>query len=406
MLDTQIVSACMADRRAYDRIKDHTKDNEFSPPMAFWMGQIRDYYSRDPVCSSVDKALLSERAAQDITNPKHKQPLMDALASIEPTSAENVVDLVLQLKRYNLSMEFAAAVSSADRKKADKLLAELNEIWSASDIVSRSEIEYAKDWGEIDQLVGSGARIPIGPRSLDNRIGGGVLPGHHVCIFGRTEIGKSCLAISVTASLLKQGLPVLYCGNEDEINILKARMRLALLEKSQDWVDSHPNKAKRLLSELVGEKLTMVKMVPGSMSELEDLTAKHSPKVLILDQIRNLSGPEDGMTQKMEANAIRFRSLLSRNRLIGLSVTQAGNRSQGHNEDGPLYLNAGDVDSSRVGLPGTVDVMIGVGANRELLTRGLRMLSLAKNKAASGSQSREPLLVRFDLERSLVTDGV
>jgi hypothetical protein len=149
----------------------------------------------------------------------------------------------------------------------------------------------------------------------------------------------------------------------------------------------------------------MVKMTPGSISALEDLTEKHAPSVLVVDQIRNLSGPEDGMTQKMEQNAIRFRSLLNRRKLIGISVTQAGDRSQKHGEDGPLYLSAGDVDSSRVGLPGTADLQIGIGCNAEMLSRGLRMLNFAKNKLSSDPGSREPLIVRFDTSRSMVLDG-
>jgi hypothetical protein len=160
-----------------------------------------------------------------------------------------------------------------------------------------------------------------------------------------------------------------------------------------------------LLQEQVADRLTMVQMVPGSISELEDLTEKHAPSVLVVDQIRNLSGPEDGMTQKMEQNAIRFRSLLNRKRLIGISVTQAGDRSQGHNQDGPLYLSAGDVDSSRVGLPGTADLQIGIGCNKEFYARGMRMLNFAKNKLSSEPGSREPLIVRFDLSRSMVLDG-
>src|SRR5262249_4693846 len=154
---------------------------------------------------------------------------------------------------------------------------------------------------------------------------------------------------------------VLYVGNEDAIDTLKARMRLSLLNWTQEQLEKLPKKALRLLTEISGDRLTMVNVTPGSISELEDLTEKHEPTVLVVDQIRNLSGAEDGMTQKMEHNAIKFRSLLNRKKLIGISVTQAGDRSQRHGEDGPLYLGPGDVDSSRVGLPGTVDLMLGVG---------------------------------------------
>jgi hypothetical protein len=143
----------------------------------------------------------------------------------------------------------------------------------------------------------------------------------------------------------------------------------------------------------------MVRSSPSSVSQLEELVELHAPSVLILDQIRNLAGPEDGMTQRMEHNAIRFRSLLNRKHLIGISVTQS-------RANVGLFLTADDVDSSKVGLPGTVDLMIGVSATPEMMSRGLRMISFAKNKLASGPQSREPITVTFNLEQSRVSDSM
>lgn len=404
MLDSQLLAACIADRAAYERIKDHINAKDLSPPIGFWFDRVAGYYTRDRLANKVDLALLRDVGNREITNPKHKDALLAALDHLPETSTANVVEYVLAIRRYNLTAEFASASMAHDRKKADKLLRELNEIWDVQSLEKVSEVEYAKDWDELDSVVGAGRRIPLGIQSLDNRIGNGVLPGHHMLVFGRTEVGKSCLALSITANLVSGGNRVLYCGNEDEINILKSRIRLALLKQPQEWVDSHPNKSRRLLAERSADRLTMVKLTPGSVSELEDLVEKHTPQILVVDQIRNLAGPEDGMTQRMEGNAIRLRSLLLAKKLVGLSITQAGDRSDNHNSDGPLYLSAGDVDSSRVGLPGQVDLQIGVGATREMLSRGLRMLSFAKNKLACGPTSREPLAVRFDLATTTVSD--
>jgi len=406
MLDKEILGTIISSRKDYERIKDYIKDNDATPQVAFWIKLVREYYGRDSATAYINIATLRALGERAIANPKHAPAILEALDNLPSVSGANIVELVLNLRRYNLSAEFASASMSGDRKKATQLLAELEAIWDTTELAVKSEVEYAKDWAELDSVVGRSRRIPIGPSSLDDRIGGGVLPGHHVLIFGRTEIGKSCLTLSTTANVLRAGQTVLYVGNEDNIDILKARMRLSLLRQSQQWVDTHPKKSARALTDLVGDRLTMVHVHPGSMSEVEDLAVKHSPSVLVLDQIRGLSGAEEGMTQKLEANAIRLRSLLGRQKMIGISVTQAGDRSQGHNQGGPIYLSAGDVDSSRVGLPGTVDLQIGVGASQEMLSRGLRMLSFAKNKLASGPQSREPLCVRFDLERSIVSDGI
>lgn len=403
-LDSQILAATISSRIAYDSIREHFNAKEASPSVAFWYELVRDYYERDKTAADIRVDTLRELGARRITNPKHADAILSTLDDLKPVSSPNVVELVLDLRRSNLALEFASATSSKDHNKASELLTQLNAVWEQVDLDAKSDVEYAKDWDTLDSTIGAANRVSVGPASLDSRIGGGALPGHHILIFGRTEIGKSCLTVSTTANLIRSGKTVLYVGNEDSINILKSRVRLSLLGQPQSWIDAHPNKAKRLLTELCGERLTMVHIHPGSISEVEDLTAKHSPNIIILDQIRNLSGAEDGMTQKMEHNAIRFRSLLGRQKIIGISVTQAGDRSQGHNSDGPIYLSAGDVDSSRVGLPGTVDLQIGIGASTEMRARGLRMLSFAKNKLATGGKSREPLLVRFNLELNRVED--
>jgi archaellum biogenesis ATPase FlaH len=406
MLDGHILATALRDRSAWDRISEFVQPSDASPPVGFWLEQLRAYYDRDRGATECSVPLLREFGLRSISNPKQTEGLLAVLDGLpQDTSPHNVVELVLELRKRNLILELAAYSSANDTKKAAKAYEELAQIWDKSELKQESEIEYARGWEELDSVVGQDRRISLGIPSLDRRIGGGVLPGHHILIFGRTEIGKSCLTVAIAASLLRSGQRVLYVGNEDSINIMKSRMRLSLLGWTQEQFNKLPKKGVRLLQELAGDRLTMVHLAPGSISELEDLTAKHSPSVLIVDQVRNLAGSEDGMTQKMEHNAIKLRSLLSRNQLIGISVTQAGDRSQGHNSDGPLYLSAGDVDSSRVGLPGTADLQIGIGCNQDMLSRGLRMLNFAKNKLSSDPGSREPLIVRFDLARSMVLDG-
>jgi len=402
-IDQQILSAAIADRKTFEAINDYVNTKDFSPPVGFWFDAVRDYYSRDRAAKFVEVSLLQALVVPAITNPKQGEALSAVLSGLPTASPGNVSELVLDLRKRNVLLELAAEPNG---KKANKLFEELVRVWHRTELVEAKEFEYAPDWAELGKVIGRDKRISLGIPSLDSRIGGGVLPGHHILVFGRTEIGKSCLTIALSANLIRHGQSrLLYVGNEDEIAILKGRMGQSLLGWTSQQMESMPKKAARLLSELTQDRLVMVKVTPGSISELEDLTAKHAPSILVVDQIRNLSGPEEGMTQKMEHNAIRFRSLLSREHLIGISVTQAGDRSQGHNQEGPLYLSPGDVDSSRVGLPGTADLQLGIGTNREMMLRGLRMISFAKNKLSSETNSREPLLVRFDLARSQVKDA-
>ena len=64
------------------------------------------------------------------------------------------------------------------------------------------------------------------------------------------------------------------------------------------------------------------------------------------------------MTQGLNRIAIQFRSLLLDYGLIGVSVTQANDRTQHSGQEPPIWLGLGDVDSSRTGLPAQADLML------------------------------------------------
>lgn len=404
MLEQQILAASMADRGAYEKIERHIDYKEFSPHVGFWYKALAGYYARDKRATSADRDVLKQLGEQGISNPKHRDAILAALPeSNDGVSIPNVVTAALGLLRTNRSAEFATAALSGDTKKASQLLETLNDLYSKEGFEEDSERIYASPIEELFERVGSEKRIPILPQSLNTRIGGGLLPGHHALIFGRTESGKTTFVINLIAGFIKQKQRVLYVGNEDPIDSIKARCVCRITGKSIQEVEADKASAIATYIARGGEDLLrLVHNSPGTIAEIEKEVQDFRPNVIVLDQIRNLSSGEDGMTRRLEANAIMFRALLSKYQMIGVSVAQASDKSDRNSADSPIYLSAGDVDSSRVGLPGTADLQIGIGGNAEMISRGQRMLSISKNKLHNGPQSREPLIVEVDLARSIV----
>jgi hypothetical protein len=132
---------------------------------------------------------------------------------------------------------------------------------------------------------------------------------------------------------------------------------------------------------------------------VEAAIAYFKPDVEVLDQLRNVQGGGQKLTNRLEDNATGYRALLSKYNCLGVSVTQAGDKTERHGQEVPAILSMSDVDSSRTGLPGQCDLMLGVGVTEELFAHGKRMLSLAKNKL---STEKTPFLVDVDLERTLI----
>jgi hypothetical protein len=375
-----------------------------SPPVGHWWKILSDAYKRDTAARSLDKETLCNLAEPGIP-PKQRDTLLGVVSGLDAVpSPKNVAECVLALKRKNLTAEFASASLGGETKKATELLSALNEVWQTD---SLGEGETA-EWNDSQPLpalfdrVGTDKRIPFGCPAINGKLSGGLLPGHHVVIFGRTEVGKSSFVIDCTARLIKNQQRVIYIGNEDHIDILKMRMVGRLLKQPQSWLEANKEQAATEFKQYE-DSLLMTQLYSGDIAAIRKRIVEWKPTVLVIDQFRNLIGTEEGITRRMEDNAIKLRALLLERGLIGISVTQANDRSERHGQEPPIFLQSGDVDSSRVGLPSQADLLLGIGANSDLKSRSQAFVSFCKNKTSSARGAHEGVMINFDFGISRVT---
>lgn len=410
MHDSAILAACISSRSAYTRVAPHLHDGDFTPTAAFWWKLVGEWYERDPQAQRVDKDVLVTLGKRRITNPKHEETLLGYIRDLDSgVSTENVVQDALELKRFNKGMELASAIGSqAPEEKQRKLLEEFQSLLGATSLQSlKGEWEEAVDWADLDSVVGQAKRIPFSIKTLTERTNGGALPGHSILIYGRPEVGKSLLALEMTAGMLWQKQRVLYIGNEDSINVLKKRMLVRLSGKTEIEIDSSPGvraKAVATAMEKADSRLRMLHLHRGAASDVERAIEEFEPTVLVLDQIRNLQAQtaEGKTTQRLEQVASDVRYLLAQYHLIGISVTQANDRSEGYKQKPPIWLSLADIDSSRTGLPAQMDLIVGVGADENMMQRNQRALSLPKNKLSSAQNAHEGFIVDYDIEHGRV----
>jgi predicted ATP-dependent serine protease len=176
----------------------------------------------------------------------------------------------------------------------------------------------------------SGQRIPIMPERLNTFIGGGVLRGHNITVYGRPESGKSMFAINTAAPLVKNGYKVLYVANE---------------EPSQDIT-------RRLLARMAGikiKKLHRKNFLEAAFEKVEDVydnwflyhkagctykdisrqAAKIKPDMIIVDQLKNVTIAEDNRALQLDKLARQVRELGIEHNCVTMSVTQAGQTGEG-----------------------------------------------------------------------------
>lgn len=401
MLDAQLIAAGLRSRRAWEMFAPHVDPKELTAQAQFWYGIMREWYARDPQAPALDKSLLIEQGRLRITNPKHVEALMGFMNDLpEAPSPENVANVALELKRHNVGMELAAAIANSDHKRAASLHKKYGELMAATELRAKRKYEDAVGWADLDAVVGDDKRIPLAPKELNKRAGGGALPGHSILIFGRPEMGKSTIAINMARGFLFTGQRTGYLGNEDNINILKKRMRCRLSGMTQAEVNANPAKANRLAEKRErenGGELFMRHIHGGSMDDIERFCDEHEPTVLILDQIRNVKGEETDMVRRLEVVSQAWRDLLARRGIVGVSLTQAGGSAEGQ-----IWLGMDDIDNSKTGLPGAMDLIVGVGANEEMLRRNQRALTPSKNKLSDAPNNHEGFIIEVDTQRSKV----
>lgn len=345
------------------------------------MGYIRDYYSRDISCSSVDVDIILGKLKRKLVNPKHFIALETILKNLPDSSPANIAKEILEVKRHSQGLKLAAALSGGgDRDRVQALLEQYNKLHIATGL-QEGEEDAGEEVSGLDLSVlvekhfDRKTLLQIYPLALNERLDGGAKPGHHILIFAPTEMGKTLFAINMVGGFLHHGYRTLYIGNEDPIADIQMRLASRLTGLSKHEIEADPKAA---MAALVGkgvDNFHIVELAPGTFPRITHLVGKYSPKVVVLDQLRNIDVKSDNRTQALEKAATEARNLAKRAGVLVVSITQAGDSASGRR-----VLTRGDVDGSNVGIPGQCDVMVGIGATEEEERNGHRTISLPKNK--------------------------
>jgi archaellum biogenesis ATPase FlaH len=393
MQEQKILRAIIEDRQNFDNVYEYLDDKEFSPQGSLILKEIHEYYEVDQHAPRVDIEILNARLERRLPNPKHAQECIGIVKSLPDVSGANVVQEVLDLKIDMLGLELGAAIGAGKPKRDVLSLVERYGELAGKDRLDEDSKEITnlsvKDL--LGQYFNDKDTIQIAPKSLNDRLDGGARPGHHVLVFAPTEMGKTLFVINMVAHFLRQKKRVLYVGNEDPASdiILRIITRLSGMDKQS--VKSNPDKAQGLCDEANYGLLTFADLAPGTFPRVRSLIKRHRPDVVVLDQLSNINvnvGRSESKSGSLEEAAKQARGLAKRFGVLMVSVSQAADSATGK-----IVLGRGDVHNSNIGIPGQVDLMLGIGADQTMEGRGLREISLVKNKI---SGNHDHFTVNFD----------
>jgi len=399
-VETKILAAVIAARDNWESVYPHIANNDLTPEGILVWKVICSYYKRDTSATHVDFELLHTRTLRKVKdNPKHEEILKLYLESIKLSdiSDVNVVLEVLDYKKEVVSLHLAEALISKNTELSTELMEQLQLLNSAIDLDVGVEEEYSgMDVGELLTSFSEENLIRVAPYSLNSRLGGGALRGHHILLAAMPETGKSLFAIHMTNGFVQQGLKVLYIGNEDPIVALVLRFVSNLTGLTKVQLMEDPATAMKKASSLGYGKAVFAGLSPGTLPEIRSLIVKHKPDVLIVDQLRNIQTKSENRTTQLETVARGMRDFARQYNLLAVSVTQAAETARNH-----TILNMGDIDGSNIGMPGACDVMIMVGVDDNAYKQDQRYVTLAKNKLTG---DHDNWIVRIDKQTSKIID--
>jgi archaellum biogenesis ATPase FlaH len=393
------LSAFIADRSNFDTASPYVSKDDLSPTGAVLLDIIAQYYKRDEHVDHVDLDLMRsalERRFRDV--PKHLDTASELLEVVlsEDASHVNVITEVLEQQRTKARLKLADALLAQDEDMIEEYLTEYSRLTDATVLESSAEEEYVG--ATLDQLAEqfeTDGAWTLAPKALANRIRGGVRPGHAVVMAARPERGKTLFGVNLCAGFLSQGAKVLYLGNEDPIPDIVLRLLSNLSNMTEAEMMRDKETAMERARARGYDNCILQGISPGTLYEVEALVRRHSPDVVIVDQMRNIRANTENNTQRLEVVAQELRNIGRRHRCVMISMTQVGDSGRDK-----LILNDGDIDGSNTGIPGACDVIVMIGSNEEYELRDLRKLTLAKNKRGG---SHDSFTVSVDREHSRVT---
>ena len=373
-MEQKILSSALHSREAYNELLKYDIEESLTDQAKIIWNSVVDYYNKDYSAKSVDKDIII--IGLERSYPKHGEMLGKIVNSLEEVSTPNILHEIIEQKKEAVKLRLSQAFASDREVKIEPMLEEYHSLVAGElDAGDDSEITIAPDIRELMAKRGTENRIKLLPSSLNDKFDGGPLRGHHIVVYALTEMGKTLFVLNLMRGFMEQGLKVLYVGNEDPQSDLIERFYMCVCGQPKEMIRKNQDKAQQFVESRGWERVVWAELSPGTIGAVRSLVDEHEPDVLIVDQIRNIETGEKNYVQGYQRVAQSMRNFAKKDNLLSISITQAADSA-----NGKAILGRGDIDGSNVGIPGSCDAMLGIGANQEQEFQGLRTLSLAKNK--------------------------
>ena len=394
-MEHKLLASLIDSKEKYAEVASILDPEDFSGIGGICLQEVIEFYEIDPEAGRVDKDTLRDR--MDRSYPKHSKQIDELFSAMpEDVSFPNIKKEYVEFKVRQLNEQLAGAAINHDHTGVEQCV---DAIHSARALLNQEDevITYRDDdvASLVERHVGKNT-MPLTPGPLCDALDGGLLRGSNILVFGRPDSGKTLFSIDNVANLCAQGYTALYFGNEDPADqmVLRFVSRFSGMTKAE--VIQNPAEAQERARKNGYRNLIFAPGTPGTFFEIKRLVHTYNPDIVVIDQLRNINVFEANRVLQLEKAATESRNLGKQYDVTVINVTQAGDSAEDK-----LVLDMGDVDYSNTGIPGQMDLMIGIGTNSAMKLREQLTVSVCKNKM-NGWYGNFP--IRFDKSTSRLVD--
>jgi len=367
-------------RGSYELVREaigSSYDSAFSSIGTVVAKSIEDYYTQDPAAGSCNKEIIANRCTEKVLSPKTAGIIQGFVSGLDGTiSVPNLVSDLRRQRRFRVGDKIAGLLANRQEgSEVDELLKVYQELGVPDDRVDGNDVYRGVGLEELLERHFDSSTISLGLPTLDKMCEGGARPGHHVLVFARPEIGKTLITLNMVRSFVERERTCLYIGNEDPMPDLVLRFVGGLTRRTKEEIRRSPRESLDLAKSRNYDFFIGAPLSPGSYPEIVRLCDKYQPQVVVLDQLRNLNVGDDNRVVALEKAAIGARNLAKSLGVLVVSVTQAGDSAEGRS-----HLELSDIDFSKTGIPGAIDLAVGIGASNEDKRYNFRTINVSKNK--------------------------
>lgn len=391
----KLLNALYIARDNFDMLQKYIDKTDFEGAGRVLYDYAVAYYEKDPEASYVDIDIIINKLERNHTkNIKQYTEILHGFT--DNISVVNIKNELIDFKKSQVEEKLIQRfITKDDTKRSDtRELMELYQFYDDGNIEEDESTETNVfndvDVADVITKYSNENLIRLYPPSLNDAIGGGVIPQTHIIIFARPEIGKSLFTINMAAEMARDGQRVLFIEMEDPTDATLLRFISNLTGMTRTDLLENParlNRARKLLERRGYKNVIVAECSNGTSLEVERLIKEHKPDVVFINQIRQLKFKNsDSEVQRLAMAGHAMRCMAKKYNIVVVSIHQAAGTA-----DNKAHLELRDMYQTTTALQGDVDLAIGVGYRESHMPEDRRLLSVCKNK--NGWHGTVPVVV-------------